>query len=147
MESYHLAWLKHHPERTAEWLLERLEDGFDVHHLDGDHSNDDPLNLVLIEHADHFRLHYSPPIRYLPRAACPETRQNLAATAYALKDDKTSWRDVARLLNFQATDPASLRSIVAKYAREQGLPFPKPGSTMDRGIWNQKLRVSKKLVA
>lgn len=34
-----------------------LRDGFDVHHLDGDHSNDDPANLALIEHTDHMRLH------------------------------------------------------------------------------------------
>jgi hypothetical protein len=46
-----------HPHRTEEWLQERLRDGFDVHHIDGDHSNDDPINLVLIECVDHLRLH------------------------------------------------------------------------------------------
>lgn len=32
-------------------------DGFDVHHIDGNKENNNPDNLVLIEHADHMRLH------------------------------------------------------------------------------------------
>lgn len=51
------AWLKSHPDRSVKWLRERFKDGFDVHHLDGDHSNNDPGNLVLIDHVDHMRLH------------------------------------------------------------------------------------------
>lgn len=31
-----------------------------MHHLDGDHENDAPGNLVLIEHRDHMRLHGFP---------------------------------------------------------------------------------------
>lgn len=57
MQSYHLVWLEAHPHRTAEWLRERLADGFHVHHVDGDHSNDDPRNLILIDGADHLMLH------------------------------------------------------------------------------------------
>lgn len=34
-----------------------LKEGFDVHHIDGDHSNDHPGNLALIEAVDHLRLH------------------------------------------------------------------------------------------
>jgi hypothetical protein len=37
--------------------MDKLCDGFDVHHLDGDRTNNDPLNLVLIEHGDHMMLH------------------------------------------------------------------------------------------
>jgi len=57
MPEHHQKWLEQHPERSAEWLRERLRDGFDVHHLDGDHGNNTPDNLVLIEHGDHMRLH------------------------------------------------------------------------------------------
>ena len=56
-ESYHLVWLQVHPGRTPSWLKERLRDGFHIHHVDGDHSNDEPSNLVLIEAVDHMRLH------------------------------------------------------------------------------------------
>jgi hypothetical protein len=34
-----------------------MRDGFDVHHLDGDHANNEPANLVLIEHTDHMAIH------------------------------------------------------------------------------------------
>ena len=34
-----------------------LREGFDVHHVDGNRANNDPLNLVLIEHVDHMMLH------------------------------------------------------------------------------------------
>jgi HNH endonuclease len=54
---YHLAWLDAHPHRTKEWLRLRLMDGFHVHHVDGNHSNNNPSNLVLIEGTDHMRLH------------------------------------------------------------------------------------------
>jgi hypothetical protein len=57
MDAYHFAWLDAHSHRTVEWLADMLRDGFDVHHLDGNHGNDDPSNLVLIEHTDHMRLH------------------------------------------------------------------------------------------
>ena len=49
MKPYHKAWLSAHPERTEQWLKERLADGFDVHHVNGDHFDDHPDNLALIE--------------------------------------------------------------------------------------------------
>lgn len=55
--THHLAWLSVHPERSAQWLKRMLEEGFQVHHIDGDHSNDHPANLALIENVDHMRLH------------------------------------------------------------------------------------------
>lgn len=57
MKPYHIAWLKSHPHRSARWLARRLRDGFDVHHIDGDQDNNDPSNLILIEHTDHMRCH------------------------------------------------------------------------------------------
>ncbi len=57
MRPHHAAWLLNHPHRTAEWLEAMTREGFDIHHLDGDHENNDPDNLVLIEIGDHMRLH------------------------------------------------------------------------------------------
>ena len=57
MQEYHHVWLSAHPWRTEEWLKKQLSEGFDIHHIDGDHSNNDPGNLVLIDHADHMMLH------------------------------------------------------------------------------------------
>lgn len=57
LDEHHLAWLSVHKGRTEEWLARCLADGFDVHHMDGNHENNDPGNLVLIEAADHMYLH------------------------------------------------------------------------------------------
>ena len=54
---HHVAWLAFHPERSTDWFIERMAEGFQVHHVDGDHGNDHPHNLVLIEGSDHMRLH------------------------------------------------------------------------------------------
>lgn len=59
MKEHHESWLKAHTDRTEEWLNEKLAEGFDIHHLDGNHDNNDPKNLVLIDHSDHMRLHSS----------------------------------------------------------------------------------------
>jgi hypothetical protein len=56
LETHHRAWLRAHPERTEEWLRERLADGFQVHHCDGNSANDHPLNLALVEGRDHVRV-------------------------------------------------------------------------------------------
>jgi len=57
MRPHHAAWLAANPHRTEHWLAERTKDGFDIHHLDGNHSNNDPLNLVLIDGGDHLMIH------------------------------------------------------------------------------------------
>ena len=58
--AHHAAWLAAHPNRAPDWFKARLADGFDVHHIDGDPTNNDPLNLALIEHDDHMRIHKAP---------------------------------------------------------------------------------------
>ena len=63
LQDYHHVWLSKNPNRTPHWLAERLKEGFDIHHLDGDHSNNSEENLVLIDHWDHFALHGGPGLR------------------------------------------------------------------------------------
>lgn len=69
LKPHHLAWLAGHPERAPEWLVAKLAEGFDVHHLDGDHANNEPDNVVLIDHLDHMRLHGMPGSDRLRRMA------------------------------------------------------------------------------
>lgn len=57
MTEYQTAWLLAHHERSEGWLREKLAEGFDVHHLDGDKGNNAAGNLVLIECGDHMMLH------------------------------------------------------------------------------------------
>ena len=57
LKKSHKAWLKAHPQRSEAWLKERLADGFHIHHMDGNHFNNVPNNLVLMEKQDHQMLH------------------------------------------------------------------------------------------
>ena len=57
LPTHHSAWLSVHPHRTKPWFLAKLKEGFDVHHLDGNHENNDPTNLALVEHTDHMAIH------------------------------------------------------------------------------------------
>lgn len=57
MNDYHFVWLKARPYRSEEWLKRHLEDGFEIHHIDGDHFNNELSNLVLIERTDHAAIH------------------------------------------------------------------------------------------
>ncbi len=57
LKAHHRAWLSVHPSRSEAWLSERLRDGFLIHHVDLNHENNDPENLVLIEQKDHALMH------------------------------------------------------------------------------------------
>lgn len=57
MELHHLKWLEYHPSKTADWLEGKLQEGFDIHHIDGNHTNNSRRNLVLIEKEDHLCMH------------------------------------------------------------------------------------------
>lgn len=101
MQTYHHAWLKNHPERDEAWLQSMLSAGFDVHHVDGNHANDDPANLVLIEHVDHMRIHGMKRLRHSPGhmqkislLSAAGRRLKLSAArraAIARKAGKTRW--------------------------------------------------------
>ena len=56
MKEYHYNWIKAHPGRDEEWLGQVIEQGFDIHHLDGNHQNNEADNLLLVEHQDHMRI-------------------------------------------------------------------------------------------
>lgn len=68
-EPYHLIWLEQHPNRTKEWLKAMMRDGFHIHHIDGNHDNNEDTNLVLIEGCDHFMIHNGSkrPLKLVPQ--------------------------------------------------------------------------------
>jgi hypothetical protein len=57
MKKSRLIWLSAHPGRDRDWLEAKRDEGFEVHHLDGNRNNNDPTNLILIDGEDHRRLH------------------------------------------------------------------------------------------
>jgi hypothetical protein len=88
LKTYHLVWLGSHPNRTEAWLRARLYDGFDIHHLDGNHDNNEPANLALVEHTDHMALHGG---RTMGRMTSPRKKR-------APTDRKLSRKQVDKIL-------------------------------------------------
>ena len=94
MEIYHKVWLRSHPERDEAWLIERLRDGFDIHHMDGNHQNNEPSNLVLIESRDHMRLHGCDRLRKL--ALSSEQKAAVCQEVYEAAKRITSRSDISK---------------------------------------------------
>jgi hypothetical protein len=120
LEAYHLAWLAKHLERSESWLRERLADGFHIHHIDGDHSNDAFDNLVLIEGGDHFDLHGMDLRTFARRAAQTGGRRKpendlIGRTTYEWRAKGEPWRNLS---GFRG------RYAAKRYANEMGLPWP-----------------------
>lgn len=64
MKPHHEAWLSK-TEFSQSWLEEHLRNGFHVHHVDGDHDNNDPANLVLMWGPDHMSVLHG--MKVIPR--------------------------------------------------------------------------------
>jgi hypothetical protein len=123
LESYHHAWLSIHPTRTEEWLRKQLAEGFDVHHLDGHHDNNDPDNLVLIEHVDHMRLHgirSGARLSYMVRSGPRKRTLSLGETAYKHRASGKSWREIGQEIG----SISGAMSSAKVYAKQLSLRWP-----------------------
>ncbi|TQE92931.1 MAG: hypothetical protein FKY71_18690 [Spiribacter salinus] len=123
---YHHAWLSAHPNRTEEWLKERLEDGFHVHHADGDPNNNDSSNLILIEGADHMRLHGREGLLLglLSDARQRKKRQRaiINRKCYEMRRDQdVTWADIASAMGVKCA-----KSRALAHAEESGDCWPLP---------------------
>lgn len=74
-------WLSAHPHRTVKWLRERLADGFDIHHIDADDSNNHPTNLILLETTDHTMTVHTLPFSRLDAVKAARERAARIVTA------------------------------------------------------------------
>lgn len=117
MEPHQKAWLSIHPEVSESWLIEKLSEGFDIHHIDGDNSNNGPKNLALVFGPDHARLHGMP---FKQRKA---REYAVGKMAYELRLDGSSWDDAASL-----TKKSHSHTVAAakSYAKAMGLTWPLP---------------------
>lgn len=107
-----------------EWLRERLKDGFHVHHIDGDHTNDAPKNLVLIDGVDHMRLHGMVlrlgavrPLRSGSPAGARNKTLAVGQEAYYARKAGKAWKEIGGRQSL-------LRAKV--YARASGEKWPIP---------------------
>lgn len=127
---HHIAWLKAHPHRDEEWLRERLFDGFDVHHVDGDHKNNAANNLVLVEHTDHWFIHSGTwslgrlkrrldPPKPSPRAGYQLSL--IGQRSYEMRVDGADWIEIERELGITYT---RARNSAVLYADRNKLTRP-----------------------
>jgi hypothetical protein len=99
--------------------------GFDIHHVDGDHDNNDPDNLVLIERYDHLRLHGRPPAdpSYIGKCGLEYALQK-GRSCYELRSaGGISWDDVARKVYGRRRGQKAIQAA-KRYARYHGLVWP-----------------------
>lgn len=115
------------------WLRERLADGFDVHHLDGDHDNDHPSNLILLETVDHTRtIHQLAFTRLKAVAAARERSKRITAAfeaagmkrgSYVRKvvKGKRYWyfQDMDRKQHYIGPEFPYLLTVIAGYKQEK----------------------------
>lgn len=129
---HHRAWVEAHPHRTDAWFLARLEEGFDVHHIDADHTNNDPDNLVLIETTDHHRLHgrrllglprlERTAARHKAQAEAAEKRREAGELAFTLRVTGMGWWKIAKECGL--ANEAETRLAGQEYAQRNGYPWP-----------------------
>lgn len=138
MQDYHRIWLEKHPHRSEEWLKERLSEGFDIHHADGDRSNNDHDNLMLIDHVDHMGLHGIPlnrmARRYKERRKSDferrkKERYDLGKTFYEERQSRMSWPDIyekhyGKIDRINLNAGAKVANVAKDYAKKAGLPWP-----------------------
>lgn len=74
LKPYHYAWLSTHPKRDENWLRSMLSQGFHIHHIDGNHDNNEAKNLVLIEEADHLFLHGMDRLKFVRAKRAPKVK-------------------------------------------------------------------------
>jgi len=124
LKEYHFTWLSVHPWRSAKWLEGMLTEGFDIHHLDGNHANNAPENLVLIDHADHMMLHGSP-------RAMLRFNKGEAKRAYNLDPDEPDVVPVRRITQPKKRSASKHLSLEQKQAIEQYM-------SAHRRTWGEK---------
>lgn len=126
LSEHRRVWLEVHPERDEAWLRRMGKEGFDVHHIDGDHRNNDPANLVLVEHRDHFMLHSGkrPKLHRVQQGATrgAKRRDEVGEAAYVLRcGQRLTWGGVGHSLK---VGDAYASACAKHHALKNGLEWP-----------------------
>lgn len=125
MNEHHEAWLRAHPDRSRTWFLTRLAEGFEVHHLDSDPTNNRPENLVLLEERDHKRVHSLHMAR--ERTEREAEAAVLGRLIYEARVEPMMWREAYERV--VGTDTplggcARAQHLAKLYADRAGRPWP-----------------------
>lgn len=107
-----------------------LADGFDIHHVDMNHENNERGNIVLIESTDHKTLHGGN-LKREDKAAksaanLTEERKRKGKLIYEAKVDGVSWRAAAIASGLSVnrySDATIYKRLADAYALHAGLPL------------------------
>lgn len=132
MDAHHEAWLKDHPEYDEFWLSQALSAGFDLHHIDGDHDNNEFNNLILLEKKDRQKLHGQPTFVEKGRNDWGKAKERLrlGEAAYKLRvEEGWPWAAICKELGYEtakySTGGAAL-NVASYFARVKGKVWPIP---------------------
>lgn len=131
MQDAHKIWLDHHPEYDEFWLSQATQAGFDIHHIDSNHDNNDIDNLLLIEKADHARLHgkIQPSHNGRDCWANAKNKLRLGESAYMLRTSSAmTWDAIALELGYidNPCRAAYATNVARYYAKFNSKQWPIP---------------------
>lgn len=128
------AWLSAHPERDIGWLERAIAEGFEIHHVDGKHHNNDPANVVLIDAVDHRRLHG----RFvIAKSRSVLINGELARKAYESREDQGyAWQHIGKQLRITGITAQKLARIHAGLYK---LKWPLPVKVRVTSAWERPI--------
>ena len=128
------AWLSDHPTRSEAWLDRIIAEGFDLHHIDGDYTNNNPYNLLLVETDDHravlHNIKISVAVNVENRLQCRRTRLTKGEKAYQLRQLGLGWADADAFLRITSSN-----MYARQFALINKLPWPIP---VGRASWGRR---------
>lgn len=130
MKDYHGIWLQH-SRVEPEFLMQALACGFQIHHIDEDRHNNDPMNLMLIFGADHMKIHgrffnpitemEKPKMKWADMTQYFQERLHKGRAAYELRVEGMQWHEIATKCE---TEPSNAMHCARAYAAAKRLQWP-----------------------
>ena len=131
---YHQIFIDAHPELG----LTEVPEGWDIHHKNGDHSDNHPDNLQLMTHSDHLSLHH----KGIPNPKVSKAQKGIPKpkTSESLRGRKLSeeHKENLRIAWTKRVPPSKRIQITEEMANDKynGMPFKE---------WKDKYKVSRRI--
>ncbi len=131
------AWLTKHPNVSQQWLVGAQSEGFELHHIDCNHDNDSPDNILLIFGRDHKYIHgisssfglmaNKSRDAWICKRESDYIRIKLGEKGYTLRQSGMKWPDVGIALGYagrRGQQGGSAANATRQYAKYNKLTWP-----------------------